>query len=186
MWGSGEVSVGTATYISLDEYLHTSYEHDPEWVNGQLKERGVPDGYHSYFQGWFLAYFDRRKMELALRALAEVRIRVSPRTFRLPDVLVIPMTSKFLPLPVEAPILCIEILSPDDRLGDLEEKLKDYVAMGVKTTWVLDPRRRVMSVANASGLREVEAFTLTDASVSITKGELFTELDALENSLTLG
>ena len=61
----------TATMVPLEEYLHTSYEHDREWVDGQIKERGMPDGYHSYFQGWFLMFFTRSL--LGLRGLSEVR-----------------------------------------------------------------------------------------------------------------
>jgi hypothetical protein len=59
----------TSTMVPLEVYLHTSYEHDPEWVNGQLKERGMPDGYHGYFQSLLAGYFNNRLDALGLRAL---------------------------------------------------------------------------------------------------------------------
>ena len=37
--------------VSVDEYLNTSYEHDVEFVNGALVERGMPTPVHSILQG---------------------------------------------------------------------------------------------------------------------------------------
>jgi hypothetical protein len=52
--------VAISTSISLEEYLHTIYEPDCEWFDGEIKQRGMPDGYHGYFQGLFLMFFARR------------------------------------------------------------------------------------------------------------------------------
>ncbi len=38
--------MGTSVMVPLEEYLRTSYEPDREWVDGVVKERGMPDGYH--------------------------------------------------------------------------------------------------------------------------------------------
>lgn len=32
----------TATEIPLEECVHTSYEHDCEWVDGEVRERRTP------------------------------------------------------------------------------------------------------------------------------------------------
>jgi Uma2 family endonuclease len=45
-----------------------------------------------------------------------------------------------------APELIVEILSPGDRLSQLEEKLAEYFAMGVLVVWMADPRRREVTV----------------------------------------
>jgi Uma2 family endonuclease len=169
-----------STMVPLDEYLHTSYEHDCEWVNGELKERGMPDGYHAYFQSFFLVLFARLSSETGLRALPEVRIRVNPLSYRIPDVLVVPSDVAFLPAPAVTPLLCIEVLSPDDRVSDLQEKIVDYVAMGVGAIWIVDPRRRTMSTADASGMHIVREFRLAGTTVKITAAELFDDLDRYE------
>jgi Uma2 family endonuclease len=39
----------------------------------------------------------------------------------------------------QAPFLCIEILSSEDRVSRLNERLSDYFQMGVRYVWVLDP-----------------------------------------------
>jgi Uma2 family endonuclease len=42
----------------------------------------------------------------------------------------------------QAPFLCVEILSPEDRVLRLNERLADYFQMGVRYVWVLDPLTR--------------------------------------------
>jgi len=39
----------------------------------------------------------------------------------------------------QAPFLCVEILSPEDRVARLNERLSDYFKMCVCYVWVLDP-----------------------------------------------
>jgi Uma2 family endonuclease len=172
--------MATSTMVPLEEYLTTSYEHDCEWIDGELKERGMPDGYHGYFQTLLALYFNGRMEALGLRALTEVRIEVNPRSYRIPDVMVLPADARFLPAPVSAPLLCVEVLSPDDRVTDLEDKIADYLAMGVGAIWIIDPRRRRMATADAAGTHVVEAFTLPGTSVLLSKAQLFAELDELE------
>jgi Uma2 family endonuclease len=43
------------------------------------------------------------------------------------------------PIVRNPPFLCVEILSPEDRVLRLNEKLADYFQMGVRYVWVLDP-----------------------------------------------
>jgi len=172
--------MATAVMIPLEVYLTTSYEHEPEWVDGELKERGLPDGYHSYFQGWFLAYFKKLQMELGLRALSELRIQVRPQSYRIPDIAAFSVDVPFLPSPTVTPAICVEILSPDDRVSDLEAKIDDYVAMGVGAIWIVDPRRRTMAIADAAGIHKVSEFPIPGTDRRITRAELFAELDELE------
>jgi hypothetical protein len=42
----------TAQLVSLDEYLHTSYEHDAEYVEGRIVYRAVPQKPHSKKRGF--------------------------------------------------------------------------------------------------------------------------------------
>ncbi len=170
--------MATSVMVPLEEYLQTSYEPDCEWVKGELKERGMPDGYHGHFQTLFLIYFQQFRGEF--RALSEVRLHTSPQSYRVPDVMVIRADARFLPLPVDAPLLCIEVLSPDDRASDLQEKIADYVAMGVGAIWIVDPRRRTMSTADGDGIHNVREFHLPGSEVRLRAQELFAELDVLE------
>ena len=42
-----------------------------------------------------------------------------------------------------APDLAVEVLSPDDRPGEIHEKVGDWLNAGVRLVWVVDPERRL-------------------------------------------
>lgn len=44
------------------------------------------------------------------------------------------------------PILAVEILSPSDRIEDIEEKVEDYLAAGVALVWIVNPKFRTVIV----------------------------------------
>jgi Uma2 family endonuclease len=46
------------------------------------------------------------------------------------------------PIVRRAPFLCVEILSREDTVTRLNEKLSDYFQMGVRYVWVIDPLTR--------------------------------------------
>jgi Uma2 family endonuclease len=163
--------------VSLEEYLRTSYEHDCEWIDGELVERAMPDDDHSALQSFFIAYFMNLKRELHVRVRAELRLHVSASRYRIPDVLLMPENVPRQPIPDTPPVLCIEILSPDDRPGELRKKIDDYVAMGVGAIWIVDPRRRTLSTADARGIHSVESFNVPNSGYAISKAEIFAELE---------
>src|SRR5262245_20352488 len=45
-----------------------------------------------------------------------------------------------------APDLAVEILSPSNRPGEIHGKVADYLAAGCKLVWVVDPKRRIVTV----------------------------------------
>lgn len=165
--------------IPMEEYLRTSYEHDCEWIDGEVRERGMPDEYHSAIQAFFIGYFLRLPRELGLRVRPELRVRVAPARFRLPDVTLLPASAPLQPIPDTPPMLCIEILSPDDSMGEMQEKIADYLAMGVGAIWIVDPRRRTLFTADAEGTHPVEVLTLAGTDVRLTVAEIFAELDEI-------
>jgi Uma2 family endonuclease len=44
-----------------------------------------------------------------------------------------------------APELVVEVLSPDDRMVDVNQKLREYFELGVRLVWVADPEARSVS-----------------------------------------
>jgi Uma2 family endonuclease len=45
----------------------------------------------------------------------------------------------------------VEILSPEDRMSRVQDRIDDYFAMGVSNVWVVDPARRCAYLATAAG-----------------------------------
>jgi Uma2 family endonuclease len=44
------------------------------------------------------------------------------------------------------PDLAVEIRSPDDRLSEIAAKVRDYLARGVRLVWVVDPKKKTVTV----------------------------------------
>ena len=59
-----------------------------------------------------------------------------------------------------APELVVEILSPEDRPGQVNDKIREYLAAGVDRIWFVNPRRRSVLVYRSSG--QVEALEVGD------------------------
>jgi Uma2 family endonuclease len=134
--------MSTATLISVEEYLATSYRPDCDFVDGQLIERNVGTKDHSKLQDEILGWFRDRRRALRLRAFPEQRVRVSRRRYRVPDVCVVPLPEPDEQIFTQPPYICIEVLSPKDSFPKLQDRLGDYLAIGVPNIWVLDPPSR--------------------------------------------
>lgn len=68
-----------------------------------------------------------------------LRAQVKPARFRVPDVCILAEHAPDEQIVMFPPILCIEILSPEDRMTRLQERVTDYFEMGVPTCWIVDP-----------------------------------------------
>jgi len=64
------------------------------------------------------------------------------------------------------PHLAVEVLSPSDRKGQVEGKTSLWLALGAKSVWNVDPRKRTAEVIRADGHRKL--FHETDELVDDT------------------
>ena len=74
-----------------------------------------------------------------------------PDTVRVPDVAFVraervPTLEEQEHFPALAPDLAVEVISPSDRMSEVEDKVRQYLASGVPLVWVFDPRRRGVTV----------------------------------------
>jgi Uma2 family endonuclease len=74
-----------------------------------------------------------------------------------------------------APLVTIEILSPDDTLADLAERAEDYGQLGIAGIWILDPwQHKVYSYTAAHGLRQMPGNeTMVCGSIKLDPDALF-------------
>jgi Uma2 family endonuclease len=147
-------------------------------VDGELVERNVGECKHSLVQLILGAYLHRLFRRLGLRVATELRMRVSPTRFRIPDITVMLKSQPVEPVPTHPPFLCIEIVSPDDRMVRIIERVKEYLAFGVNYVWVVDPvSRTAYSYTNEEGREIRDHLTTQDPEISVSLSELFAELD---------
>ena len=86
------------------------------------------------------------------------RLRTNPDTVRAPDVAFVRRDRLPDPPPrgyaALAPDLVVEVLSPDDRPGEVLSKVGDWLEAGTSLVWVVDPERRMARVYRADGTQD--------------------------------
>ena len=111
---------------------------DKEYRDGELVERSLPTYSHSKTQFLLLMFFGALSKANPLHPCPELRLKLRTGLYLIPDVAVF-HGAKPAEVPEDPPLVAIEILSPEDRLGAVAEKLDEYRAWGVTHTWVVDP-----------------------------------------------
>lgn len=171
--------MATSISVPVEEYLRTNYDPDMDYVDGELVERHVGERKHSRLQGLLVALLMAREVQGSFHVYPEMRIRVSDRgRYRIPDVFVMPLPYQPEPVFTQPPHLVIEILSPDDRSGDVLERVADYLKFAVPHVWLPDPYRRKLQEADQDGIRDcLDLIVETDLVGRVDFGELFARLD---------
>ncbi len=117
--------------LSMDEYLHTSYKPDVHFVEGHIEERNLGEFEHATFQSAIAGWFWPRRAEWSIHPVVEQRIKVNADRVRICDVAILRAGPNRERVTLTPPLICIEILSPEDRLSRARLILADYLAMGV-------------------------------------------------------
>jgi hypothetical protein len=173
--------MAASTLVPLHEYLETSYRPDRDWIDGEVRERRMGEGQHAVLQKFFTMVLGMREREWNIRVLPEQRVQTSQTHFRIPDICLARRSAPFEAIVHTPPLLCIEILSRDDRMSEMQERVDDYLGMGVEIVWLVDPRRRKAFMADAHRLQEaIEELTVPGTAIRIAVPEVFAELDELE------
>jgi Uma2 family endonuclease len=122
--------------VSVEDYLHRTEKPYCEYLDGVLYPKAMPTKLHALIQKILMRLLDNQGVE----SLAEVRVRLSPTKHLIPDVIAASEIQS--PYPTEPVLLCVEILSPEDRVGATLAKCEEYHAWGVPFCWVIDPEKQ--------------------------------------------
>jgi Uma2 family endonuclease len=173
---SGEEAVPAT--MTRELYLRTIFHPDCDFVDGRIEERNVGEKEHSKVQKMLLRLFMDHEAEWGVEVLPECRTQVAENRFRVPDVLVLRDDDSADRIVREAPLICMEILSPEDTWKRLREKLADYLAMGVPHIWAFDPETRMAHRFDADGLHVVREAELAvpGTEIRVNVAEVFSLL----------
>jgi Uma2 family endonuclease len=167
--------MSTKTQIRSEDYLRMTFEHDAEFVHGEIVERAMPDEIHSAIQFLILLRFGGLLHSYPLYPRPEIRMKVAQNAYRIADIAVF-AGRRPQPVPETPPFVVVEILSKDDRYLDLMQKLEEYRVWGVANIWVIDPSTKRFSRYTERGLENVSSLSLPDYPFQLTPAELFADL----------
>jgi len=169
------VAMGTATLVPVSEYLSADYSPDCEYVDGALEERNMGEKDHGNAQKRLVMYLGNREKQLGIRVFLEQRIQLSPTRFRVPDICVVAGPEPQEQIFTQPPFLCVEILSPEDRMSRMQEKIDDYLRFGVRYVWLVNPQSKRAYVYTSEGMTEVKDGVLrtSEPEIAVPLEEVF-------------
>jgi Uma2 family endonuclease len=146
---------GTATEKDLLD-IHRRERRLYELVDGALVEKvmGFPESALAIRLGYLLQSYLEVE-DLGVLAGESGAIRLMKGLVRIPDLSFIcwdRLPGREIPAhPILglAPDLAVEVLSPGNTRGEMARKLREYFLAGVRLVWLVDPRKRRVSVYTA-------------------------------------
>jgi Uma2 family endonuclease len=171
--------MATSAAVPVNEYLRKSYRPDRDYVDGEIRERNLGERDHADLQSRFVFLLCLAEHAIHVIARPELRVQVKPTRFRVPDVCVLRRNAPREQIVTQPPLVCIEVLSPEDTMLRTRERVRDYLEMGVPEVWVVDPATR--SVMICAGTTTVEQTTgelkVPETPVVLSISEIFKVLD---------
>jgi Uma2 family endonuclease len=165
--------------LTVKEYLASSFEVDCDYVDGRIEERNLGEFDHARIQSLFDRWFGDHEEGWDVVAVVEQRVQVSATRFRVPDLCVMRREAPVEQIVHTAPLICIEILSPEDTLSRFGVKVDDYLRMGVEHVWVIDPASRTgWECTDGAWTRPVDGrFSVPGTEIFVSLPEMFRALD---------
>ena len=131
-----------------------------EWIDGRIVQKVSPQRAHALAQGMFFAALQSwaSKHRCGV-AGTEWEFRLAPpgeiRRQLVPDVAYVSYASipreklKKIGIPHVAPDAVVEILSPRDRLRDLQKKIRVYQACGTSVIFLVNTKQQTVTARSA-------------------------------------
>lgn len=136
----------------------------PESSGGELE--------HSSTHREILLYLSDRYPELRKRLLPRQRVQAKASGYRIPDICILREDAPRENIIRTSPILCIEILSPEDTMSSVMDCVKDYFGIGVPVCWIIDPLNHVAWVAMPGHFEEASDGILRAAGIEMPLAEV--------------
>jgi len=146
--------------MTADELLRTHLpDKHVELVSGVLLVKEPPGFVHGEITARLtkvlMNHVDARDLGMVLAAETGFKLTSDPDTVRAPDIAFIRRERLPDPRPIGyaelAPDLVVEVLSPNDRPGEVLAKVADWLSAGTTLVWIVDPGHRIARVYRQDG-----------------------------------
>lgn len=149
--------MSTTTLVTADELLAmpTGIGNRYELVAGELRVMS-PSGWRhgnvvSKLHVQLASFIHRHQLGMTFGAETGFRLAINPDTVRAPDIAFVAKQNVPEELPERgywpgAPDLAVEVLSPGDRTGDVDEKIDAWLAAGCRAVWIVDPELETVTI----------------------------------------
>jgi Uma2 family endonuclease len=163
--------MSTTTIITADELLAmpTGMGKRYELVEGELREMSPAGWRHgkvtSRLNARLDAYVEEHDLGVVFGAETGFRLASDPDTVRAPDISFVANQNLPDQEPREgywpgAPDLAVEVLSPGDRTGEVDDKIEAWLSAGCAAVWLVNPRSKTVAIHRSS--TDIQVFAAGD------------------------
>jgi len=99
-------------------------------------------------------------------------VQVASDSFRVPDVTLLSRDAPREQIITHAPLAVFEILSPEDSMTKMLDKLAEYERMGIGAIWVIEPKKQVFYRYREGQLTPETIFDLPGTGFSVPFSEI--------------
>jgi Uma2 family endonuclease len=161
------MSTTTRTMTADELFMMPEDEFRYDLVKGELKKMSPPGSEHGAIIGRLTgalgSYVEANDLGEVFGAETGFKLASNPDTVLGPDLAFV--SNERIPprgIPVGywigAPDLAVEVVSPGNTAREIEEKIREYLAAGVRAVWIINPKRRTVVIHRPGA----EAQTLTE------------------------
>ncbi len=150
----------TTGKVTIEAFADYAARHGRcELVNGEIRDMTPAGMRHGQITARLTSRLDsfaeRHQLGDVLTGKTGFILEPDPPTVRAPDVAFIAAGTPTREHPTgfgqTPPDLCIEVLSPNDRAGEVAAKTRDWLRFGVRQVWIVDPQTRTVTIHHPDG-----------------------------------